>query len=159
MTTTLLTRVKSKLFVHARRRSRSLLEGEYASVFHGRSLDYDDLRDYVPGDEVRDIDWRATARHAVAARQALRREPQAEPHARRRHRPRDGGRDPQRRDRRSPSRSRRPASSATWPSATVTSSGSSAARPGRPSRTSCAGAEVHLELLLRAVDRRHGPGR
>lgn len=61
--TTLLTRVKSKLFVHARRRSRSLLEGEYASVFHGRSLDYDDLRDYVPGDEVRDIDWRATARH------------------------------------------------------------------------------------------------
>src|SRR6478735_4652453 len=63
MTTMLLTRVKSKLFVHARRRSRSLLEGEYASVFHGRSLDYDDLRDYVPGDEVRDIDWRATARH------------------------------------------------------------------------------------------------
>lgn len=63
MTTTLLTRVKSKLFVHARRKSRSLLEGEYASVFHGRSLDYDDLRDYVPGDEVRDIDWRATARH------------------------------------------------------------------------------------------------
>ncbi|MEW1953317.1 DUF58 domain-containing protein [Terrabacter sp. NPDC080008] len=63
MTTTLLTRVKSTLFVHAHRRSRSLLEGEYASVFHGRSLDYDDLRDYVPGDEVRDIDWRATARH------------------------------------------------------------------------------------------------
>jgi uncharacterized protein (DUF58 family) len=62
MPTTLLTRVKSKLFVHARRKSRSLLEGEYASVFHGRSLDYDDLRDYVPGDEVRDIDWRATAR-------------------------------------------------------------------------------------------------
>ena len=32
-------------------------------MFHGRSLDYDDLRDYVPGDEVRDIDWKATARH------------------------------------------------------------------------------------------------
>ncbi len=63
MATTLLTRVKSKLFVHSRRRSRNLLEGEYASVFHGRSLDYDDLRDYVPGDEVRDIDWKATARH------------------------------------------------------------------------------------------------
>jgi uncharacterized protein (DUF58 family) len=63
MTQTLLTRVKSKLFVHSRRRSRTLLEGEFASVFHGRSLDYDDLRDYVPGDEVRDIDWKATARH------------------------------------------------------------------------------------------------
>ena len=64
MATTLLTRVKSKLFVHSRRRSRNLLEGEFASVFHGRSLDYDDLRDYVPGDEVRDIDWKATARHS-----------------------------------------------------------------------------------------------
>ncbi len=61
--TMLLQKVKSRLFVAARRRSRSLLEGEYASVFHGRSLDYHDLRDYVPGDEVRDIDWRATARH------------------------------------------------------------------------------------------------
>lgn len=63
MGTTLLTRVKSQLFVHSRRRSRSLLEGEYSSVFHGRSLDYVDLREYVPGDEVRDIDWKATARH------------------------------------------------------------------------------------------------
>lgn len=63
MPTTLLTRVKSTLFVHARRRARSMLEGEYASLFHGRSLDYDDLRAYVPGDEVRDIDWKATARH------------------------------------------------------------------------------------------------
>ena len=66
MATPLLTRVKSKLFVHAHRRSRGLLEGEYASVFHGRSLDYDDLREYVPGDEVRDIDWKATARHGSA---------------------------------------------------------------------------------------------
>jgi uncharacterized protein (DUF58 family) len=63
MGTPLLTRVKSQLFVHSRRRSRSLLEGEYASIFHGRSLDYVDLREYVPGDEVRDIDWKATARH------------------------------------------------------------------------------------------------
>lgn len=65
MTTPLLTRVKSTLFVHSRRRSRTLIEGEFASVFHGRSLDFDDLRDYVPGDEVRDIDWKATARHSA----------------------------------------------------------------------------------------------
>ena len=32
-------------------------------MFRGRSLDYDDLREYVIGDEVRDIDWKATARH------------------------------------------------------------------------------------------------
>ena len=59
----LLTKVKSKLFIVAHRKSWGLLDGEYASVFRGRSLDYDDLRDYLPGDEIRDIDWKATARH------------------------------------------------------------------------------------------------
>ena len=42
---------------------RGLIEGEYRSVFHGRSMDFDDLRPYVPGDEYKDIDWKATARH------------------------------------------------------------------------------------------------
>ncbi len=59
----LLAKVKSKLFIVAHRRTWGLLDGEYASVFRGRSLDYDDLREYVPGDEIRDIDWKATARH------------------------------------------------------------------------------------------------
>lgn len=61
----LLTKVKSKLFLVAHRKTWGLLDGEYASVFRGRSLDYDDLREYVPGDEVRDIDWKATARHGA----------------------------------------------------------------------------------------------
>lgn len=59
----LLRRVKSKMFIFAHRRTLTLLDGEYGSVFKGRSLDFDELRAYVPGDEVRDIDWKATARH------------------------------------------------------------------------------------------------
>ncbi|MET4095191.1 DUF58 domain-containing protein [Arthrobacter sp. UYCu712] len=59
----LLRRVKSKMSIFAHRKARGMLEGEYGSVFKGRSLDFDDLRAYVPGDEVRDIDWKATARH------------------------------------------------------------------------------------------------
>lgn len=58
----LLPRVKSRLFIHANRRSTNLLEGEYAAITAGRSLDFDDLREYIPGDEVDDIDWKATAR-------------------------------------------------------------------------------------------------
>ncbi len=58
----LLPRVKSRLFIHANRRSTNLLEGEYAAITAGRSLDFDDLREYVVGDEVDDIDWKATAR-------------------------------------------------------------------------------------------------
>lgn len=60
---TLLQKVKSKMFIFAHRRARGMLDGEYAAIFRGRSLDFDDLRAYVPGDEVRDIDWKASARH------------------------------------------------------------------------------------------------
>ncbi|QDG88588.1 DUF58 domain-containing protein [Pseudarthrobacter sp. NIBRBAC000502770] len=60
---TLLQRVKSKVAIFAHRKARGMLDGEYGSVFRGRSLDFDDLRAYVPGDEVRDIDWKASARH------------------------------------------------------------------------------------------------
>ncbi|MGO4235594.1 DUF58 domain-containing protein [Pseudarthrobacter sp. YAF2] len=59
---TLLQRVKSKMAIYAHRKARGMLDGEYGSVFRGRSLDFDDLRAYVPGDEVRDIDWKASAR-------------------------------------------------------------------------------------------------
>jgi uncharacterized protein (DUF58 family) len=36
--------------------------GEYHSVFKGRGMDFDEVREYVPGDEVRTIDWNVTAR-------------------------------------------------------------------------------------------------
>lgn len=59
---TLLRKVKTRLTIHAHRKVRGLLEGEYTSIFHGRSIEFDDLRHYVPGDELKDIDWKATAR-------------------------------------------------------------------------------------------------
>jgi uncharacterized protein (DUF58 family) len=61
----LLKRVQSKMFIFAHRKTLGLLDGEYGSVFKGRSLDFDELRAYTPGDEVRDIDWKATARHGA----------------------------------------------------------------------------------------------
>jgi uncharacterized protein (DUF58 family) len=48
--------------IAAHRKVRTALEGEYASVTKGRSMDFDDLRVYVPNDDVKDIDWKATAR-------------------------------------------------------------------------------------------------
>lgn len=58
----LLVKVKRKMSIQAHRKVRSVLEGEYTSVFKGRSMDFDDLREYVLGDDVKDIEWRATAR-------------------------------------------------------------------------------------------------
>jgi len=42
--------------------TRGLLEGGRYALLHTRSLEFDDLRPYVPGDDVRDIDWKASAR-------------------------------------------------------------------------------------------------
>lgn len=42
--------------------TRGLLEGGRYALLHSRSLEFDDLRPYVRGDDVRDIDWKASAR-------------------------------------------------------------------------------------------------
>jgi uncharacterized protein (DUF58 family) len=44
------------------RDTSGLLEGGRYALVHTRSLEFDDLRPYVPGDDVRDIDWKASAR-------------------------------------------------------------------------------------------------
>ncbi|MDD6400675.1 MAG: DUF58 domain-containing protein [Lachnospiraceae bacterium] len=39
-----------------------ILDGSYNSVYKGRSMNFDELREYVPGDEIKDMDWKASAR-------------------------------------------------------------------------------------------------
>lgn len=58
----LLAKVNSRAAIRANRKVRSVLEGEYGSVHKGRSMDFEDLREYVDGDDIKDIDWKATAR-------------------------------------------------------------------------------------------------
>lgn len=62
---TLIEQVKSKLFIASSRLSVNALDGEYPSALRGRSLDFDDLHRYEHGDDIRDIDWRATARLGI----------------------------------------------------------------------------------------------
>lgn len=38
------------------------LSGQYESVFKGRGMEFDEVREYQPGDEIRTIDWNVTAR-------------------------------------------------------------------------------------------------
>jgi len=48
--------------IRTRRLVNDSLAGEYHSVFRGRGMDFDEVREYAPGDEVRAIDWNVTAR-------------------------------------------------------------------------------------------------
>jgi uncharacterized protein (DUF58 family) len=57
----MLARVR-RLQIRARRLVRRLFLGEYHSVFRGRGLEFSEVREYQPGDEVRLIDWNVTAR-------------------------------------------------------------------------------------------------
>ena len=57
-----LVKVRKKMNILTQRRVRNVLTGNYGSVFKGRSIDFDDLREYAYGDDVKDIDWKATAR-------------------------------------------------------------------------------------------------
>lgn len=45
-----------------RQPARSVLNGRHASRLRGRGLNFEEMRDYLPGDDVRAIDWKVTAR-------------------------------------------------------------------------------------------------
>ena len=60
-TKALLNRVR-RLDIRTRRLMNDSLLGEYHSIFKGRGMDFDEVREYVAGDEVRTIDWNVTAR-------------------------------------------------------------------------------------------------
>ena len=44
------------------RRLDGLLQGDYRSLFRGMGIDFTDLREYEPGDDLRHIEWNVTAR-------------------------------------------------------------------------------------------------
>lgn len=48
--------------ITARRTVNDLLAGQYRSVFRGQGMEFDEVREYQPGDEIRTIDWNVTAR-------------------------------------------------------------------------------------------------
>jgi uncharacterized protein (DUF58 family) len=51
-----------RIQIVAKRQVNDLLAGEYLSAFQGRGMEFNAVREYVPGDEIRSIDWNVTAR-------------------------------------------------------------------------------------------------
>jgi uncharacterized protein (DUF58 family) len=51
-----------RIHIRTRRLVDGALAGEYHSLFKGRGMEFAEVREYVPGDDVRTIDWNVTAR-------------------------------------------------------------------------------------------------
>jgi uncharacterized protein (DUF58 family) len=51
-----------RIEVRTNRLVNDMMVGAYLSHFKGRGMDFEELREYMPGDEVRDIDWNVTYR-------------------------------------------------------------------------------------------------
>ncbi|MDF1808802.1 MAG: DUF58 domain-containing protein [Phycisphaerales bacterium] len=62
MLTEELMREVRRLEIRARRRVDDLFGGQYHSAFKGQGIEFAEVREYQPGDEVRTIDWNVTAR-------------------------------------------------------------------------------------------------
>ncbi len=51
-----------RIEIRSRRLVHDLFLGEYLAVFRGRGIEFSDVREYQPGDDIRSIDWNVTAR-------------------------------------------------------------------------------------------------
>ena len=50
------------IHIHTNYLVNDILAGEYESAFRGRGMEFEEVREYQTGDDVRDIDWNVTAR-------------------------------------------------------------------------------------------------
>ena len=57
-----ITKVKANLSIYTKKKTSNILEGSYNSIYKGKSMNFEDLREYVIGDNIKDIDWKASAR-------------------------------------------------------------------------------------------------
>ena len=57
-----ITKVKANFAIYTKKKTSNLLEGTYNSIYRGKSMNFEDLREYVIGDNIKDIDWKASAR-------------------------------------------------------------------------------------------------
>ena len=61
LTPELIKKIK-KVHIRTRRRVDTMMAGQYRSVFRGSGMEFEEVREYSPGDEVKNIDWKVSAR-------------------------------------------------------------------------------------------------
>lgn len=62
MKTNYIAKIRSKISIHSNKKTSNIFDGSYKSIYKGNGLDFENLREYNHGDNIRDIDWKATSR-------------------------------------------------------------------------------------------------
>ena len=56
------TKIRAKISIYASKKTSNILDGSYKSIYQGNGFDFENLREYIPGDNIKDIDWKASSR-------------------------------------------------------------------------------------------------
>ncbi len=57
-----LSRIRRAVSLYTKRKTSNILDGDFHSLHRGRSMEFDDLKEYTYGDDVHDIDWKSSSR-------------------------------------------------------------------------------------------------
>lgn len=55
-------KIKANISIYSSKRTTNILDGTYKSIYKGKSLNFENLREYVINDDIKDIDWKSSAR-------------------------------------------------------------------------------------------------
>ena len=55
-------KIRANTSIYSNKKTSNILDGTYKSVYRGKSMNFENLREYVINDDIKDIDWRASAR-------------------------------------------------------------------------------------------------
>ena len=57
-----LSKIRRAVALYTKRKTSNILDGDFHSIHRGRSMEFDDLKEYAIGDDVHDIDWKSSSR-------------------------------------------------------------------------------------------------
>lgn len=60
-----ITKIRANISIYANKKTTNILDGTYKSVYKGKSMNFENLREYVINDDIKDIDWKSSARSAT----------------------------------------------------------------------------------------------
>ena len=56
-------KIKANISIFSNRKTYNILDGTYKSVYRGKSMNFENLREYVINDDIKDIDWKSSTRN------------------------------------------------------------------------------------------------